>query len=957
VVRTELILQNEVQTSPTGDDKVLVNCPTIEEISIPVTYQIADVRDPGYVNGSRSKTISIPGTPDVDKFFEDVYDVNVSLQYVNPNLKIRAYVITDGIPTFDGHLQILRINVDEVTKSHVYECNIIGEQTTLMTKIKNLLLTDLNFSTYSHALTYANISSSWTAPLFSGALGSGVVYGLKDWGTNNSNLQQVRPEDFKPSLFIREILYKIFAAQGYTWTSTFLDSTEFKRKTLPAANFLNISDTVKDNHKFLATADGTQVIVTNSTSLPGNYVYFGTLPNPNPNTVNFTNETYDTGNIFTGNQFTVPDTAYYNIAGNLTLNFQVTRDVGAGPVDVTSNITANQITGIWIGLYNTSTLQYVENDLSIYGGVTAGTLATTTFQKTISLSNVQLTAGHVYFVTIRFANVKLFYTSATAGATWKLNTTVGSASNFSAQLSSDLPFEGQTVNVNDMLPSNYKQSDFLSDIIRTFHLHFKPDKSDPNNIIIEPWPTFYSATPQNWEHKHAKNTNVEVIPMGELDFNKLICRYAEDGDFYNKLYFDEFKEPYGTYEKIIQNDFIKNERVITTGFAPTPYAINPVTGVILPQILKKDNNVIGQIKPKMRILHWSGLINMPAGASWTFSYNNGANTVVYTQQPHEGHADNPYNPTLDLSWGVPHRVYFDIPNQQWTTNNLYNKYYSQYFNQITDKNSKIIKTGFFLTPNDIHNFDFQRPVFTVINGQQGYYIVNKIEEYNPLLSEVTQVELLKLIDYDAFAGEYTDVDVGDGSGGNSTNMMVMGNNIVQGPNNTSYGNDSMIVGGNNNFISNSAESVAILNSTELTVVGESNFLGVNLSVDSEVGSNMINLQDNVKIYSDGMGAIKPRVLRVTADFTVDGTYDIYEIDLDSIGVAITANWDVAAYEHKVTFKIVANTYNIAFYIDENNSPPVSPPPQIDGNALPYDTGMITYESITVYSNGTNLYII
>lgn len=956
MVFTELILQNEVQTSPTSDDVVLVNCPTIQNISVPITLQIADVRNPGEGAGSFSKTVTIPGSSEVDKFFEDAFDVNVSLQSFNPNLKVKAYYLVEGIQNFEGHLQVLKIVVDEVKKEHFYEVNIIGEVVTLFTKIKNLLVEDLNFSSYSHALSYANIVYSFTTPLFGSGVGEGVVYGLIDWGTNNSNLYNVRPQDFKPALFYREVLAKIFAAQGYTWTSTFLDSTEFKRKAFTACNFLNVSNTIENNNKFLATAGGAQVItqsgITYALANPNATGFANT--NATGTVCEFPTETYDTGNIYNnaGFVFTVPNTAKYNLSANLNLSFVVKRN----GVDVNSNIEIQQGTGVHIQIYNsfTSTVEAI-GDLNIQGA--QGDLGTNTYNGGVSLNNVTLTAGHLYYILIKIANVTVVYTAATAGATWTLETTVNSSSNYSAQLSSLEPFENQTVTINDILPLNYKQSDFISDLVKEFNLYIKPDKSIPNNLIIEPRPTFFSTTPASWETKHDKSSKVEVIPLGELDFNVLKARYSEDADFYNKLYQDEYKEPYGSYTKIIQNDFIKNERVIQPNYAATPYAVNLPSNVVLPQILKKDNGIVGTIKPKIRMLHWSGLINLPAGASWVFKYNNGGNQTVFTQQPHIGSSDTPYAPTLDLSWGVPKRVYFSYPNLSWTTNNLYNKYYSQYFNQITDKNSKLIRTKFYLTPEDINVFDFQKPVFTVINDQQGYYLVNKIEDYNPLVSETTMVELLKLIDYAVFIPETINIDPGPGGDSSTSGAKVMGGNYVQGPDNTNVGQDSMVSGGSGNYISNSAESVEVFNSTDLVVNGVENFLGVNLDSTSEVLSDMINLQDKVKIYSDGVGALAPRVLRVTSDFTVDGKYAIYEIDLDTVGVAITCTWDAVLYPVQVVFKIVANTSNIAFYIDDQTSPPSSPPQTLDGNSLPYDTGLLTYESITVYSNGTNLNII
>jgi hypothetical protein len=327
--------------------------------------------------------------------------------------------------------------------------------------------------------------------------------------------------------------------------------------------------------------------------------------------------------------------------------------------------------------------------------------------------------------------------------------------------------------------------------------------------------------------------------MGELDFSRLICKHSEDGDYFNKLYFDEFKEPYGTQTHQITNDFIKGDKIVQTNIAPTPYAWNPSTGLVVPTIVKKDNTTTSTIAIKPRTWYRGGTINLPIGVSWQFVYNAGSNTVTYTTMPAAGHTDNPWSPTIDYCWDEPDKVYYSYPNQQWTNNNLYNKYYSQYINQITDKNSKIIRTRFFLNANDIHIFDFRYPIFTFINGEQGYYLVNKIEEYNPLVSESTMVELLKLTDYPVFTP--TDSDKGGGLGGGDQGWeRTMNDNITKGDNNFNYGESSMVMGGSGNFVSNGSQNISLINCSNIVVLPEvSNFTGIGLS-DMTIDSSYSN---------------------------------------------------------------------------------------------------------------------
>ena len=946
MAETRLILVNEQASPP----ELLDNCPTLSGISVPIDFQLFDVREPESGNGSYSYTIQIPGNADVNKFFENVYDVNSFLNKFNPNLKVKALYYVDGLLNFEGHLQIENISVDEVSKTWVYHCKILGEVITFLTKIKDKYLTgnvdsanDLNFSAYNHNLTFANITASWAA-----LNGTGVKYPLVDWGTNNSNLLAVKPTDFRGVLHRREIAAKIFAKAGYKWTSTFLDSADFKKKVMPPTGLPVLSQTVLNNNKFLAVTTTPHSHNTPPVVVVTNIVIFQSFNN---NVVDFQTETYDTGNIFTTpSLFTPPVTNKYNIQANLGLNFVVTRN----SVDVSSNI---------VGLSGSININvYESNSATILGtySMEASQISYAPGNQnnvTVILNNIFLTGGasKLLYITVNHGGSPgVQYTGATAGATWDLVTTVVNTSNFSAEFASNEVYEGAAVVVNDLLPTEYKMSDFLSDLRREFNLYFMPDKSDPTNIIIEDRPNFFLTTPRDWKDKHDKGSEVQIIPMGELDFIKLKFTHASDDDYFNKLYEGQYKAVYGSHIKDIDNDFIKNEKSISLGIAATPYALNVATGVVLPQIYTKDNLTVKPIKTKPRSLHWSGLITMPIGCAWKFVYNNGATTVTYNTMPHAGHTDNPWSPTQDLSFNVPDKVYFSYPNFIWTTNGLYNKYYSQYINQITDKNSKIVKTKFYLTSNDIHIFDFRYPIFTIINEEQGYYIVNKIEQYNPLISETTMVELLKLTDYAVFIPGQ--ISTGGGGGGEDHNWSrVAGENITKGENNYNTGSQSILIGGSGNVISQTSDSVALFASNNANVSGVENFFGVGLSKTSSPVSNSANLFDSVKITSSGVEKFKQAYSEVDSDFTIDGTKTIYYINLNTFGFDISCSWDPAKHSGMtITFKIILNT-----------SPPLdlilvnigSPPGKVEGSVGSKIILSSYSDSVTVHSDGINLNII
>ena len=942
MVKTRLVLVNEQDNSP-NSDIVLDNCPSFEDIPVSTTFQINDVRTPEAGNGSFSKTIDIPGTQEVCIFFENIQNVNVALNKYNPNLRVRAIYYVDELINFEGYLQILQIDVDEFGKK-IFKCNILGEVLNLFNAIKGLYLTDLDYSSLNHVLGSAAIIPSWN----NDSTGTGIYYPIIDKGTRSTPPTFIYDKDFVGSCSIaaRDYLLKIFTNAGYTWTSTFLDSTEFKRVRVTPTKIPQLSAAVLGNNKFLAnvTAPLTQ---TYTAALSADPLYYYSLNSPTATTIINGTESYDAGgihNAVTG-IFTVPVTNNYNLSASFFLSYYLDQGVEVAGTPFQGNI-AIQLIGTSTGANQTLALTSLA-----YGSANQNA-----FQ--VTLPNVPLIAGDQYYVRVSILDIGILRTGGSSTAT-TLKTIIQSGA-FSAEFTSNAPYTGQTVLGNDLIPENYLQDEFIKDLRKAFNLRFDVDKTNAKNLIIEPDPTFMLTTPENWDGKVDTSKAIEIFPVSDEIKKRFTFAYSDDADYFNKKYLEDFKETYGTHTKDITNDFVIDTSEVKLSVAPTPLVGNDYNGLVISSWRQQQNGVITQYKPKPRFLFAKKAVTNTSNAKPTvWTYGDTTPPTVYANYPYLGHMDDPFTPTVDLNFGFVDYLYYQFPAQTLTTNNLYNKYYSRYINQITDKNSKMVIAYFNLTPNDIYKFTFRKPIFTTINGEQGYYTVNKIVDYNPLVRQSTKVELLKLIDYAVFVpGTLSYVNGLGNSDDNShsQNRMVNGNNVI-GEGNYSLGENTMIIGGSNNFIDDQSSDVQLFNSTGIETANIDNFMGVNLTSTSTVISDAINLQDSLIVGVNGVQRFRPHIETISADFTIDGLNTIYEINLDSIGVDITCYWDVAAYPIQVTFKIVSNTGGLNFIIDETSSPAMSPSPTLDGNALPFTTGLVTYESITVYSNSLTLRVI
>lgn len=124
---------------------------------------------------------------------------------------------------------------------------------------------------------------------------------------------------------------------------------------------------------------------------------------------------------------------------------------------------------------------------------------------------------------------------------------------------------------------------------------------------------------------------------------------------------------------------------------------------------------------------------LPIKNKFYWSFNN----VKLTVYPYLGHFDNPYNPDDDLNFGVTNGLFYY--NYKLTNNNLYNKYYDKYIEDITSNDSRIIKCKIKLNEKDINELSFRNIIF--INNS--YFYINKIIDYKANKNELTTVELLK----------------------------------------------------------------------------------------------------------------------------------------------------------------------------------------------------------------------
>jgi hypothetical protein len=111
---------------------------------------------------------------------------------------------------------------------------------------------------------------------------------------------------------------------------------------------------------------------------------------------------------------------------------------------------------------------------------------------------------------------------------------------------------------------------------------------------------------------------------------------------------------------------------------------------------------------------------------------------AFTAYGYAGHVDDPFSPTNDLNFGVPKELWFTLQSGL-LFRNLFNIFYSSYFAEITDKDSRLVTCTMYLREKDIFNLDFGK--FVWVDGV--LYRLSRVIDYSD--GELCQVELLRTL--------------------------------------------------------------------------------------------------------------------------------------------------------------------------------------------------------------------
>ena len=717
-----------------------VICDLYEDENIPLTLSVDDFKNAAEQVQSYSKAFKLPGTKKNNLIFDNIFEVTRSTTGLvfNPYVKTKSVLKQDGFILFEGYLRL--IDIQEKQGEISYNVNLYSEVVALADMLGEATLADLGFEELEHDYVKSNIKNSWntsgTGITYTNASTSGfrddystVKYPFCDWnhqmlvanGSTGSGATLGDPEltqleqGFRPFINARYLIDRIFYQTGspFSYTSAFFDTDEFKELYIDF-NWGEDNNGAAPDRNAYNDRESNLSLIQNMTQ---SFVAIA-LP-----IASGTSTLWDT----TNHRF-VSDVANLEVSGSVRIQLENTSSIHTR--SSTMRFRKCNTGGAVI-----ETIESVDVDIAPLGsGALTGTFDTV------------LNSGE-FLELVAKQDSNAGDVRVSTGTTCYFNVTYN---NNAATVESLLIKER----------GELSQWALIKGIMTMFNLVSIPDKSNPNNILIEPYNEIFLNNPNSadppldWTDK----IDVEEIKLTPLTtLNKLTTfKFVEDDDDY----------AFNLYKGAVQGHLYGSKLFDAS-----------LSGNGFPTILTGEEEIIPEpfaaTVPKPLMSQFSDFItpaiysyNPNDGTSQGFAnsprimYNNGVKTLTsctYYIPAQNTEAGEQMTDFLQFSHLTDIPTVTTIPPQPTdtndfhfgecqliqpigsaTTNNLFNLYWLPYFNELYNADTRTMSLKVNLTPGDMNSFNFYDTVF--IKNRE--YRVNKID-YKP--GDLATVEFILII--------------------------------------------------------------------------------------------------------------------------------------------------------------------------------------------------------------------
>lgn len=467
--------------------------PTLLDVSsapdISISYSFADIRNPSSRNSSYSHTFKLPFTQNNNQFFENCYEVNLSTSTFNPQKRTKAVISLNGVQQLTGFLQVKNL----LLKAQIYEVVLFGEGGDLFAKIKDKKLIDafrdvsdgVTLDTqWNHQLNYDNVTGSWTGTLkntqtqtkddilypivdyakITGSDDQAITYYATQQGLGiNTSLEllkdiMISPAHLKPAIKLKTLLQQVLEKAGFTYTSTFIDSTYFGKLW-----FLLGTET---EELITEPIGGLKVGISADVTLSSNTTTY----------IQWNDEDAADGYFDVDSNWVSSIGYTVVVPGNYKFGYRIR--IYSSNAD--GSTTTYDEVYVKARIFKNGQQQEMRNHSCDSGGISPQS-ATNAFNG--AFAGIDCVAGDI--ITYKIGN----YTTNTGGT--YLNVVLKTDSYFEL-LGTNTGKENSTVYVPDNCP-DVSQADFLKDLIQRFNLVVVPNPEVESNLKIEPFNDYVDA--------------------------------------------------------------------------------------------------------------------------------------------------------------------------------------------------------------------------------------------------------------------------------------------------------------------------------------------------------------------------------------------------------------------------------------------------------------------------------
>jgi hypothetical protein len=703
-------MMNQVILTLTDNDGNSAILDLYENEKMHLNYKFTDITDFASV-GNYSQEFRVPASKTNTDFFGAIFNVNFD-GWFDFRKKVEAVLTVNTIPIASGHIQVKKLYWQS-GKLFEFEIVFFGEVPNLARLLNEKKLKDIesivdgdldydllhaNVETPPNAHTILTLCDKWNLTSYNTE--GQPVYSPSD--TTFDNYKPLYVGHLTPAVKAEYLFNQIMNDAGLQYESDFLSSC-LEDVYVPFVNgqYLNSSLGLNDLASTLAFASD----VLNVPFLPSNHVY---------DLYTALTEYEDAGNNWSSGIFTAP------FSGQFTFKIWANGTATSSGVNYVSSLYGSIFINVNNVFAEQSEFQFFSD--SVYSN---------TFNLNTNIT-VSLTEGDT--VKIRFSCI-----SGVLASNFEIDFEGNGANDYTGTgvelVSVGTALTGDTILMEFNAP-DMKQIDFITSIQKMFNLVFVADKTLPNTLKIEPMVEYIaSGNTLDWSQKLDLSKDIMYSPTTDLQKAKFSFTYTEDGDYFNSVYKDNGRI-YGRYEVTesdfeVINEFATGEEKVELAFASTPSAPVQSTDLVVPVF----TNAEGQfVQPKPRILYYFAdfFVNM---------YDEVSDSVIVTAVKCLNNYST-MNATVsdkDLNFApeIPPHTIIASPY-----NNLYNRWWRNYYRELFDGQARILEGMFALTLNDIFTFQFSDKIWII----DSWWRVLEIQGYVVGEQDMTKVKLIRVLD-------------------------------------------------------------------------------------------------------------------------------------------------------------------------------------------------------------------